>query len=469
MNPRFLLLLLLVAPCVPLGAYAGFDDVLIIEPSWTALPSEPLAAAAGITYRVTALDAGRVIVELRNPGGVPVAARLRLPAYQPADAPDVDLRAEAGATAAVEIAVRRADRDCTENAVRFSRIAIDGKELALRPAAGQLPPSERAFAVRTAWESPAFRPELIAYTAVAADAGTIDLHLLNRSAQAVHAEFAVLGWQPADAVNPRLHLLPGSTTEVLVRGEAVDARVTAATLAVWAVRVGADAGPELGSGPADHRRFAPIDAGWSPIAGAQDGLAGFNPRTLVQRVAGGALEIRNRSSMAVGADIRIAGGPPRRIDLAAEATTRLPGPVAGGAPAIADRVRLAGEPVVAEPLSIAPPPANALAVVASPADPLFNPLTVVYAIARQGDGQARVTIVNRAAIDLHCAWRIPAYQEPAAANPRLHLPAGASVTAVVALHHTDARLPLAQLAVSEVRLGADAGALLCAPSAAASR
>ena len=470
MTRDLVLCCLLLVPLAELGAYVGFDDVLVIEPMWTSLPSEPLGASTGIAYRIVPVSAQRVVVEMRNRSNAIVEASLRLPEYQVAETPETMLRVAPGATASVAMAVQRADRDCTENAVRFTRIVVGAQSLALRPPAGALPPHERAFAVRTTWESPAFRADALAYTLAVTDDHTIDVHVLNRSAQCIHAEFRVDGWQNFETVNPRLHLLPGSTTEVLVRGEAVNERVTAAALAIWAVRVGADAGPASGESAADVHGLAAIGEGWLPIASAQDSLAGFNPRTLLHRFVDGELEIRNRSLVSIGAQVTISGGvavKPYALTLAPGAVVHLPTPKGHGSAVTADRVALAGVPVVAEPLTIMPAPANALPAIASPADPHFNPLTVVYAIARHGDSEARVTIANRAAVALHGTWRLPAYQG-SIINPRLHLAAGASATYVISIGHTDARLPLAQLALSEVRLGEDAGAMWCVLPAAAS-
>ena len=469
MRHTLLLLSALLLPCTPLAplaAYAGFDDILVVEPTWTALPSEPLAAAAGAVYRVRPLGAGRVAVDLRNGGDRPLAVTLRLPGYQSGEGA-FELRAAPGATATAEIEVRRADRDCTEGAVRFTRLELGGHELAVRPPPGVLPPSERAFAVSTLWEAAGFRPGVLAYTAVARDTQTIDLHLINRGTQAVHAEFQLPGWQPAGAVNPRLHLLPGTTTEVLVRGVAADERVTAATLTVWAVRVGEDRGDLLGSGPEDHHRLAEVEDDWHPVAAAEEGFAGLNPRTLVFRYADRVLEVRNRAALPVQATLLVPGGtlPPMTVDLAPGATTHLQATAAAIPALVARDVVLAGVALRVAPLAIAPLPANPLTVVAVHDDPLFNPLTIAYAAARQGAGQARITLVNRAAVDLHCDWRLPAYQGTAA-NPRLHLAAGASTTVVVDVERSDVRLPLAQVAVGNVRLGEDAGALLCVPPAA---
>ncbi len=456
----WLVIIPLLWPLLPLSAYSGFDDVLVIEPTWTTLPTEPLTAGDGITYRVRALSAERVAVEVRNLSAQPLTAALRLPAYQATDAAAAELSAAAGATATVEIAVTRSDRDCTESAVRFEQLTLGKVVLTVRPSAGARPPTERAFAVHTAWENAGFRADAVAYTAIAHDDHTIDLHVLNRSSQVIHADFRVLGWQPDGALNPRLHLLPGVAIEILIPGTAVDARVTAATVAVWMVRLNDDdTGPALGERADDARALLPVDDDWRATGLSDDALAGFNPQALVHRFTSAGLEVRNRSDRIIAASLEITGvsPPPARlpIDLPAGAAVTLPWTGAASVNVIAHEMRLDGTALRATTLVIAAPPATALPVLPQTPDARFNSLTVVYALARQGDRQARLTLVNRAAIALHADWFLPAYRS--ASNPRLHLPAGASVTLTIDVERSDVRLPLAQVLLANVRLGLDQG------------
>ena len=229
-----------------------------------------------------------------------------------------------------------------------------------------------------------------------------------------------------------------------MRGVALGERVTAAAVNLWGVRLEDDRGAQLGSGPDDHQRLLPVADDWRPIAIAEEGFAGFNQRTLVQRFHAQVLEDLNRSAVPVQAQLVIPGStmPALPIALPAHGSVSLNAPLAAVSAVVAREVRVDGVRLQSPALVIAHLPPNPLTFVPDQDDPLFNPLTIVYAVARQGSTQARLIIVKRSAIDLHCDWQLPAYQK-GLANPRLDLAAGASTTLVVAVEHSDIRLPLA--------------------------
>ena len=450
----------------PLAAYTTFDEIIDTGPVWSPLPADGLPlSAAGAAFRVVLIDAGHVRLELRNPGSEGLAIAVHLPSYQDPTA-ETPLRVAAHGEGQAVLAVHRADRMCTEAAVAFTRISVGTQTVTPRrfAVAGQLP-GTRAYAVRTAWQHAGFRCAAVAYSATAADADTIDLRVVNRSAQPIHAEFQVQGWQRAGSIVPRLHLLPGVINDINVPGEAVDGRVAHANLAVWAVRVGEDRGPAMGSTPDDQTGFTPLGPDWRTIAWTEPAIAGFNPDLLAWRFTAAGVELRNRAPLAAGVTLALIGEPPLppfKVTLAASAGMVQPLPEEHGSNLLGSAPHLAGQAVTAVPLDIASPPANALALRARWPDARFNPLTVLAAANGAADGakQADVVIVNRLAIAVHAEWALTSYQR-GLTNPRLHLAAGAMTTMHVDLSTRDALLPLAQVAAWNVRLGDDTGDAWC--------
>ena len=461
------LMSVLIPSC--LHAYASFEEVLEVGPTWSPLPSEQLPGdARDIRYRLVILGEKKVRLEIRNPSPTLVTVELRLPGYQTANQ-STTLQVAGGATGEAVMAVTRTDRLCTESAVQFTSITLGKTVIIPRPLVIAPLPVGRAYALSTTWENAGFRAAAVAYTIAVTDSETMDLHLLNRSGQMIHAELMVVGWQRPGITLPRLHLLPGVITELLIPGISVDAAATHASLALWAVRVGEDHGPQMGDGPDDGTRFAPLEETWHMLAFGESAIAGFNPNALVWQASDAGVTFRNRAPLALGAHLTLIGGTQRlKTDLKLDGlasmvlplSTRHEGNVLATAP------QLAGVAVTVAPLTIDPPPANALAVRARWPDARFNALTLITTVTGAADGelQAQVVFSNRSAITLHAEWYVPGYQI-VATNPRLHLAPGATMTVVVPLTKRDIRLGLAQPAVWDVRLGDDSGPACCtAPS-----
>ena len=74
-------LLLLIAVLGSLPAYSAFEEIIVVAPKWTLPPVAEASEATGIAYRLQVLGLDRCRVELRNDTGLPLAARLSLPAY----------------------------------------------------------------------------------------------------------------------------------------------------------------------------------------------------------------------------------------------------------------------------------------------------------------------------------------------------------------------------------------------------
>jgi hypothetical protein len=460
---RFLVLLCCLLP-LQVSAYTSFDEVIETGPTWSPLPAEQVpATAAAVRYRLLVIGATRVRVEVRNPGTAPLSISVQLPDYQDAG-PATTIQVAAHAEASTDITVRRVDRRCTEAAVAFTRISVGAQNVTPRPLVPPATlPGARSYAAFTTWQHPGFRPAAVAYSATANGSGIIDLRVLNRSGQAIHADAQVFTWQQAGTTMPRLHLLPGVITELLLPGTDVDARIEHATLALWNVRVGDDSGPAMGSGPEDATVFTALGDDWHPAALGVAALAGFNPDVVVWRFTANGVEIRNRGPLPVGARLSPLGEPvvpPFTIDLAPRATRLVPLPAEHGPNLLLDQPTLAGQAVLVPPLEIAAPSAQALPLRARWPDPQIAPGTVVAVVHAVDDTMGEVTFCNRSAIAWHAEWLLPGYQR-GITNPRLHLAAGAALTLRVPLSQNDVRLALAQVAVWDVRLGVDEGSLRC--------
>ena len=452
-----------------LHAYASFDEVLEVGPTWSPLPSNQVPGdARDIRYRLITVSGDRVRLEIRNPSPALLTVELCLPSYQAANQ-FTTLHVAAGAVGDAVMTVTRTDRLCTESAVHFTSIILGKAVVTPRPFVMAPLPVGRAYAVSTTWEHAGFRAAAVAYTILVTDPETLDVRLLNRSGQMIHAELQIVGWQRPGAALPRLHLLPGVITEMLIPGIHVEAAAMHASVALWAVRVGDDHGPLMGDGPDDGTRFAPLEDAWHMLAFGESAIAGFNPNALVWQSSDSGITVRNRAPLALGAHLTLLGGTPRvetDLQLDGLAFTVLPlsnrheGNVLLTAPTL-ERVA-----VTVAPVTIDPPPANAVAVRARWPDARFNSLTLISSITGVADSglQAQVAFSNRAAISLHAEWNIFGYQI-VTANPRLHLASGATMTMVVPLTKRDIRLGLAQPAVWDVRLGDDSGPACCtAPS-----
>ncbi len=497
---------------VPLAAYTPFDEVIEVNPTWSPLPvlDGDSGKVGASRFRLRLLSAQRVRIELRNAGTMPLTIAVRLPSYQ-VDEPEVIVQAPAHGEAFADIRVRFADRLCTESEVAFTRITVGETAVVLRPfIAPPVPPTARAYAVATTWEHPGFRGSAVAYSLAASgpeSSGpeasgpktsgpktsgpktsgpekigleqvpptTLDLRLLNRSGQSIHAEFRILGWQSSTAPSPRLHLLPGIVSEVVVPIDSLIERhpglahAAHAAVALWAVRVGDDRGPSMGEGADDLTAFTALDDPWKVVAFGEPTIAGFNPCGLCWRFTDHGIALRNRTRVAIGARLNLVGGLPSApfaVALAPLSSTEFPLPEDHGSNVVANAPTVDGVPVTVLPLTIAVAPVNSLPVRPRWPDDRFNPLTLVAATTQAIGDQAQVIIVNRSAITVHADWHLRGFQR-GMSNPRLHLASGAAITVTVPVNQTDALLPLAQVAVWNVRLGPEPaegqGAVWCVP------
>ena len=443
------------------GAYAAFDDVQISTPSWL----QPGGTdAPPLIYRISRQAAGQALVELRSTAGA-VDLRWCLVDYQ-RDPTPCSTHIPAGTTVTVLVPLSRIDQGLFR--LRLAYAVGHGEPRGL---AATVEPVA-AYRPTVAGVTVAFRSESLAYTISLRD-GMADLHVRNFSSEAIHCDVTLAGWQdPTREHNPRLHLLPGSTTEVLIPLANADARVARAVVDVWNIRIGPDdQGDLLIASPqfADH--LLPRD-GWFPVGmvGAMAGAMRFNPRVITWQLVGDRLRLRNASGSRITAMAQInVDGETIQVPLTLppEATTEVAATFAvdGRRPFVGlDQVVVDGQPVRRpNPMAAAAAaavPEQALSVTARHVDERFNPLTLAYVLERAGEGKARLTVINRSAIAVHADLIIAGYQPAEVNNPRLHLPAGQQVSVELPVTRSDARLAIARLMVENVRLGDDLGELL---------
>ncbi len=449
------------------GAYAAFDDVQISTPSWLQLSG---TGAPPLIYRISRQAAGQALVELRSTAGA-VDLRWCLADYQ-RDPTPCSTHIPVGVTVSVLVPLSRIDQGLYR--LRLAYAVGDEEPRVLLSAAGAATAAavEPAGAYRptVAGVTVAFRSESLAYTISLRD-GMADLHVRNFSPEAIHCDVTLAGWQdPTREHNPRLHLLPGSTTEVLIPLKNPDARVARAVVEVWNIRIGADdRGNLLIANPqfADH--LLPLD-GWFPVGmvGAMENATDFNPRVITWQMVGERLRLRNASGSRITAMAHInVGGELTQVPLTLppEVITDVAATFAfdGRRPFVGlDQVVVDDQPVRrAIPVTAAAAvPEQALSVTARHVDERFNPLTLAYVLERAGAGKARLTVINRSAIAVHADVIIAGYQLAEVNNPRLHLPAGQQVVVELPVTRSDARLAIARLMVENVRLGDDLGELL---------
>ncbi len=461
-----LLTLLAAVPNVAWSAYAAFDDLQVQTPAWLQLGGGG-SGPEGVIYRLSRQAPGMARLELRNASAADWALGLRLPGFQRDGAA---LRVALPAHGQLELLVPISHLDQGLYRLRLGCVVGDG-DPANVPAPSLGTP---AYGVSVAGITAGFRAEALGYTISVRD-GVADVHVRNFSADTIHGDFILAGWQdPARQRNPRLHLLPGTTSEVLIPLERIDGAVAHAVLEVWNLRIGVDHGPLLVSQPihADHLLD---EEGWQRIAvlGFAETSAGFNPRVVSWRtdVADPTrVVLRNRSPNVIGAHVRVQIGTqlaelPLTLTAMGESTLTLP-----FTPAPGQRPFVAFDQVVIDQRALAPAaavvhaavPEQALSVTPRQPDSRFNPLTVVYVLERGSAGHARLHIINRSAIAVFADCAIAGYQDPVTRNPRLHLPAGQAVTLALPVTRSDARLALARVLVWNVRLGEDSGETLVA-------
>ncbi len=473
---------LAIVALTQLCAYAPLDDVTPIEPMWTSVPTQPLSAGANVAYRVVRGDIGTVVLALRNTGQESAEIQCSLAEYQ-ATPGTIRIQAAADSTTTKVIAITRYDRDCTEAAVRMQAVRVGEQSLALRAAS---PPSTilRAFPATVRAADGRFRDEVITYSLTPSPDGRVDLHVLNRSRQIIHADFLLVDWQPEGTRNARLHLLPGVTQEFLLSLEPSDdmeKRISSACMDVWNIRVGPDdVGPTVAADPNIRQRWPDPDPGWTVVGLVDEGLAGFDPRALVAQLGilavrenistevPTSLELFNRGTVAVHGIVELIGGDPRPLGpfpFALEPQQHQRIPLPEGLPAarrvvVSREVRRTDqdERVVTER------PANSATTLPATAqipDIRWNALALRYRVLRAGDG-ATITWTSQYGLPLSFDWILPGYQDQP--NRRVDIRAGGQVTLTVPLARIDARLPLAKAEVWYVQAGNSQEPLWCVPA-----
>jgi hypothetical protein len=464
MITRWLMSLVLGLLCngVLHAAYAAFDDLQVQTPTWIQLPAN---AALPVLYRISRYSADEALVELRTTGG-PIDLRWCLPGYQ-RDTLPFTTRVLSGEIVQVRVPLAQIDQELFRLRLALSS---DGT----LPAGTTTLAATTAYAVHVAGITAHFRGESLGYTVSLRD-GMADVHVRNFSAESIHCDFSLAGFQdPRREPNPRLHLLPGSTSEILIPLAKPDSRVAHAVLDVWRIVIGAD---DRGEGLVNQPQFSDHlmpQAGWYPVAVLDDveGSVRFNPRVVCWQLSGERLRLRNRSSSVIAAVAYLRLGeqiaqipvhlpPDSTVDVPATITVL---PEQHLLVALTHLV-VDGQAVqrASPAITAAPVPEQALAISPRQPDGRFNPLMLAYVLERAGDGLARLTVINRSAISVHADCAIAGYQAENPSNPRLHLPPGQGVTVELSVTRSDVRLALARVLVWNVRLGEDSGDLLVAP------
>ncbi len=457
-------------PAVAWG-YAAFDDIQPAAPVWLASAD---AAFPGLTYRVLRSGCDGAELELWNRGSRQLACRVRLDqGFAAGDGALEALTLAPGARTRTPVPRPRLEQGLYR--ARLQATTVDGVP---PPSVTTLPPAATvATYVQCFGDDARFRAEALACTVrLLEDGSAAEIHFKNLSHDALHFAFRLAGHQPAtSAANPRMHVLPGSTAEVLVPLAHPDPRVAVALVDIWDVRVGADQGALLLPLGAPAACFAE-EPGWSAVqaAGEAEGSAAFAPRALLWRIApdGEAVQLRNASTLDIACDFRLpdlqhgaAANP--RITLAPGAMTSVPVRLSAHAGSTVSltvcALAIAGAPLPAcGPAAALALPAERFTATPRVADRTFNARTLAYVAARGAGATAQLTVANLSAVALHAEFRLAGYQDPALPNPRLHLAAGEQRVLSVPVLRSDARLALAQLQVWDVRVGDDDGPLCCA-------
>lgn len=462
---RFMLLsVVLASPAV--AAYAAFDEVLVPGPRWLRWSRD----GVDLAWRVRRVGALRAAIDVVDRSGGGVAGRARLPFYQADATPGATFAVPAAGDGSVEIDLARIDQLIYEAAVELT--LASGAVCRLDPNPDL--DAASAYGVTPLVEDAGWRADLIAYTAQARDERTLDLHVKNFAQRPIHLDLRVPGWQAPDQVNPRLHLLPGRTLEVLLPIAGGDARSQHAMIDAWDIRVGDDHGAARSPEADGFARFVcPI--GWMPLMVGSECRSAFNPNAVAWRADGAAIALRNLADVALSFDLSAMGGG---LELDANRIAPRVELAAGGSANVELAVARAPRGlmhVLAELPLVAGAPAEAIAAVAAPTvperwlpvtprhdDARFNPLGLGCVIAPGVAGMARVRLINFTAADVHADIAIAGYQDGGVAHPRAHVPAGEAVDLELTVVRIDARLALAKLLVWNVRVGDDVGATLCA-------
>ena len=458
----FLYLMMLCCPAQLCAAYAAFDDIHLLLPTWQQVSG---AEAPAIIYRWSQHGPQMALLEIQSRSDQPLTLTMRLPNYQADKEP---LRATLTARGQTQLLV-----PITRFGQRLLRapLAVSvGTNEPITPTLPLLPLT--AFYVSIPAITAQVKAEAVAYTISLRD-GMVDLHLRNCSHDIIHADLRLVGWDElVPTPLPRIHLLPGTTIEVVVPMTTPDPGISDAIVEMTNIRFGAD-----DVGPVFVERAQPGDPlrqtiGWypMPVMGVAATAAGFNPWVLSWKPDGDKIIIRNASPQTItgmlhlrvgdtGINVPLSISPHREIMVDASfANGRRPF-VGLSEPSI-DGGIIAGPVSTMVPAAI---PEHALPVTPRTADHHFNPFAMYYVLERGTDGQAQVTVINASGIAIHAEWAIAGFQTAEQQNPRLHLPAGQSVTLLVPVTRSDVRLPLARLNVWNIRMGADVGTTLVLP------
>jgi hypothetical protein len=360
--------------------------------------------------------------------------------------------------------------------LRFFGRGLYRARLSVVPSDGQIKPLKAMFMPLTATyarlpvTSAYVRADAIAYTMSVRD-GMVDIHLRNLSHDTVHADIALEGLHKVvPSPLPRVHLLPGTTTELLVpfsTGLDQQALINDAILTLSNVRYDSteavDAGPTyaIDNQVSDPLLFPP---GHYPVAvmGAVANSARFNPWVLSWQIQQGQLHITNRSDTLIAGNLQVRvglEGQQHACTIAGNSTMVLAVSGLGGAlpfVGLADPV-LAGVPVP-PPLTIAIPvalPEHALPVTPRYEDTRFSALSLVSTIERAGPQQAKVTFYNATGIQIEAHWSIAGYMNEGQSVERLRIPPGLSVALTVPVTKSDIRMALARVLVWDVHMGED--------------
>ena len=456
--PRLFVLLTLLALLPRVAyAYAAFEEIRVAGPEWLRPAIDP-AEGIDAAYRVRRGVGDQLVVEIRNRSAEQLRLRARLAGYQDPEAVPFELVVPAGQTSEVSVPTMRHDQNVFQAPMTLLAVTAGERALRVLPATAPGGPSEPpAWTATCASDVAGFDPAAIAYQVRPLPGGMVEIHVKNRSRQAIHADFILLGHQPRTARNPRLHLLPGRMCEVVMAVTGSEAQLGAATLELSSVRLGEDRGPAL-AGPAGSAARFPLPEGYFPLNHADTGLGGWNPAAAVWRAidlgAGRtALIVRNVCPQPLAITVALGGvSAPFDLPVGGEATATLAVDAKGIEPA-AETVAIAGQVVTAPSApTAANPPQDHLVVAVRGAAPHVNPRTIAYAVTRAGDA-AEVAFVNLSAATIDTEWALVGYQDATTVNPRLTLAAGAAVTVRAVLARRDARLPLARIEVWDVRVG----------------
>jgi len=462
MRLLFLGFVMLCCPAHVCAAYAAFDDIHLLLPTWQQVSG---AEAPAIIYRWSQHGPRMALLEIQSRSDQPLTLTMRLPNYQAEKDPLRVMLSAHGHTQIVVPITRFGQR-----LLRAPLAVAVGTNEPTAPLMPLLPLT--AFYVSIPAITAQVKAEAVAYTISLRD-GMADLHLRNCSHDVIHADMRLVGWDElVPTPLPRVHILPGTTSEIVVPMTMPDPGIADAIVEMTNIRFGAD-----DVGPAFVERAQPGDPlrqtiGWypMPVMGVAATAAGFNPWVLSWKPDGDKIIIRNASPQMITGMLHLRLGDTgitTPLSISPQGEIMVEASFANGRrPFVGISEPSIDGGVIVGPISTMVPaaiPEHALPVTPRKPDPHFNPFTMYYILERGTDEQAQATIINASGIDIHAEWAIAGFQTAEQQNPRLHIPAGQSVTMLVPVTRSDVRLPLARLNVWHIRMGADVGAALVWP------